>query len=335
VSGPGSVTFSASGLLSTTATFSAPGTYILRLTASAGGLTSTDDVVVTVTASPGSGTGLLGQYYQGQFATFLMTRTDATVNFDWGDGAPGAGVPADDFSVRWSGQVQAPVTGTYTFSTVSDDGVRLWVNGQLVIDNWTDRAATTDTSAAIALVGGTKYDLRMEYYEHKVLAVARLQWAYPGQTMTVIPQSQLFPSASGTGLTGQYYQGQFGTLLMTRTDATVNFDWGDGAPGAGVPANDFSVRWSGQVQAPVTGTYTFSTVSDDGVRLWVNGQLVIDNWTDHAATADTSAAIALVGGTRYDLRMEYYEHKVLAVARLQWAYPGQTVTVIPQSRLFP
>ena len=74
--------------------------------------------------------------------------------------------------------------------------------------------------------------------------------------------------------------------------------------------------------APVTGTYTFTTTSDDGVRLYVNGQLLVDNWTDHAATQN-SGTLSLVAGQKYDIRLEFYERGGLATARLSWAYPGQ------------
>ena len=76
--------------------------------------------------------------------------------------------------------------------------------------------------------------------------------------------------------------------------------------------------------APVTGTYTFTTTSDDGVRLYVNGQLLIDNWTDHRGRTEQRDASSLAAGQRYDIRMDYYDHATLATARLSWAYPGQT-----------
>jgi PA14 domain len=144
---------------------------------------------------------------------------------------------------------------------------------------------------------------------------------------------------TGTGLTAQYYSDpgtgtRFNTLVLTRTDATVDFNWGTGSPASGVQSDEFSVRWTGQVLAPVTGNYTFSTLSDDGVRLWVNGVPVINRWSNHSATTDSSAAIPLVAGTKYTIRLEYYDHAGGAVARLQWAYPGQTTQVIPQARLF-
>jgi hypothetical protein len=199
VSGPGTVTFSAPTALTTTASFSASGAYVLRLTVSDGALAASDDVRVTVNPA-GTGTGLTARYYNDpstgatKFTTLVRTRTDATVNFDWLSGSPIPGVvKTDNFSVRWTGQVQAPVTGNYTFSTVSDDGVRLWVNGVLRINNWTDHAPTTNTSAPVALTAGVKYSIVMEYYERGGGAVARLRWAYPGQGTQAIPQSRLFP----------------------------------------------------------------------------------------------------------------------------------------------
>ena len=114
----------------------------------------------------------------------------------------------------------------------------------------------------------------------------------------------------------------------------MNFAWGTGGPGGGVPTNNFSVRWTGKVQAPVSGSYRFSTVSDDGVRLWVNGQQVINNWTDHSATTNTSASISLTAGVKYTITLEYYERTGDATAKLQWSYTGQSTQIIPQSRLF-
>ena len=130
------------------------------------------------------------------FVTYAGGRLDGTVNFDWASAAPAAGVTADNFSVRWTGRVQAPVNGSYTFTTIADDGVRLWVNGQLVVDNWVDQSAATRSSAPIPLVGGNLYDLKLEYYEHGGLATAKLLWAYPGRTQSAIPQSQLYPPAN-------------------------------------------------------------------------------------------------------------------------------------------
>jgi hypothetical protein len=85
----------------------------------------------------------------------------------------------------------------------------------------------------------------------------------------------------------------------------------------------------------VTGSYRFSTVSDDGVRLWINGQLVIDNWTNHTATVNTSPAISLTAGQRYTIRLDYYESTGPSRIDLRWTPPGQSMAIIPKSRLFP
>lgn len=142
---------------------------------------------------------------------------------------------------------------------------------------------------------------------------------------------------AGIGLAGFYYDNtDFTSLRTVRHDATVNFDWGTTTPaGTALTSPDtFSVRWTGKVQAPVTGAYTFTTRSDDGVRLYVNNQLIINNFTDHSAT-DNNGIINLTAGQFYDIRMDYYDNGGQAVAKLDWSYPGQARQSIPAGRLFP
>jgi hypothetical protein len=96
------------------------------------------------------------------------------------------------------------------------------------------------------------------------------------------------------------------------------------------------VRWSGFVIAPVTGSYQFQTVSDDGVRLWLADALLVDNWTDHALTADVSPAVSLVAGQRYAIRLEYYEAGGGALIQLHWRVPGSGgFAAIPEAELLP
>ena len=139
----------------------------------------------------------------------------------------------------------------------------------------------------------------------------------------------------GSGLKGDYYNSVdlTGAIAISRIDPTVSFDWGS-EPGPGVGTDRFSVRWTGQVQPAYSETYTFYTTSDDGVRLWVNGTPLINNWTDHAPTED-AGTITLTAGQRYDIRMEFYERSGGAVARLSWSSPSQVKQIIPASRLYP
>jgi hypothetical protein len=140
--------------------------------------------------------------------------------------------------------------------------------------------------------------------------------------------------ASGNGLNGAYFNNMNLTSPgLERVDSSINFDWGSGSPDPKIEPNTFSVRWTGFVEAKSAGTHTFYTVSDDGVRLWVNNMLIIDNWTDHAPT-ENRGTIALEAGKRYPIKLEYYENGGGAVARLLWSSPTQTKAVIPQERLF-
>jgi hypothetical protein len=142
----------------------------------------------------GSGTGLKGQYYNNvDFTSLKKTRTDATVNFNWGTGSPVPGMGADTFSVRWTGEVQTQFNESYTFYTVTDDGVRLWVNGQLIIDRWFDQGAT-EWSGAISLSAGQRYSIQMDYYENGGDASAQLLWSSSSQTKQIVPQTQLYPA---------------------------------------------------------------------------------------------------------------------------------------------
>lgn len=147
----------------------------------------------------------------------------------------------------------------------------------------------------------------------------------------------LVPAGTGTGLRGQYSnQGWFGatTLVLTRTE-NPSFDWGTGRPASNVNADNFTVKWTGTVQAEEGGVYRFQTLSDDGVRVTVNGQQIINNWTDHGATTDTSVGITLEAGKRYTIVVDYYEKTGGAVLRLSWQKPGSAAfTTIPTNRLY-
>jgi MSHA biogenesis protein MshQ len=279
----------------------------------------------------------VGQYFTNTTlsGTAALTRNEA-VNFDWGTGGPGNGIAADSFSVRWTGQVSAPSSGSYVFQTISDDGVRLSVNGVQIINNWTDHGTTTNNSSAVTLVTGQRYDIVLEYYERTGGAVAKLNWRTPGTTTFVaIPLTQLY--AAPQGLLGQFFTNTTlaGSPVLTRSEA-VNYDWGTGAPATGIPVDGFSARWSGRVGILTGGNYTFQTTSNDGVRLWVNGALVIDNWTVHATTTNSSPAIALKAGFVYDIKLEYFESQTSAVAKLAWTAPGAgAAAAIPQNQLYP
>ncbi len=144
------------------------------------------------------------------------------------------------------------------------------------------------------------------------------------------------PIGSGTGLTGGYFQGADLTgHRLDRVDPTIDFSWPWWtSPAPAITAGSYSERWTGRVQAGFTERYTFTTRSDDGVRLRIDGRLLVDHWNGHGAT-DDSASIGLVAGRWYDLALEHYEGGWGAEIRLSWSSPSQPLEIVPQYRLSP
>jgi hypothetical protein len=142
-------------------------------------------------------------------------------------------------------------------------------------------------------------------------------------------------SPTGTGLTGRYYRGKgfTGSLLLTRVDPTVDFAWANGAPASGVPADNFSVRWTGQLSVPTTGRYTIGFNGNDGFRVYVDGSLLIDSWTDHNPAVYKSRTVSLTGGRNASIVVEFYERTGYATAQLYWSGPGFGKQIIPTGNL--
>jgi mono/diheme cytochrome c family protein/cytochrome c553 len=159
-----------------------------------------------------------------------------------------------------------------------------------------------------------------------------------GGQETTAPGTAPPPSGpnTGAGLAGAYFNNKTlsGSPVLQRTE-TVNFSWSTNAPGAGVNKDGFSARWTGKVEAISTGSYTFQTTSNDGVRLWINGVLVVDNWTNHATVTNNSPVMSMTKNQRYAIRMEFYDNSGAAVARLKWKKPGSTsFAAVPMGRLY-
>ncbi len=145
----------------------------------------------------GMGSGLMGRYHQGgRDLAFqnppLVERVDSQVDFNWLADSPDPKLFADNFAVRWSGSLLAPFSGKYTFLTRTDDGTRLWVDGQLLVDQWVNQSSTT-VSGTIDLEAGEFYAIRMEYFEAGGDANAQLSWSHQYIPPEVIPTSYLYP----------------------------------------------------------------------------------------------------------------------------------------------
>ncbi|HLI69747.1 MAG TPA: glycoside hydrolase family 3 C-terminal domain-containing protein [Ktedonobacteraceae bacterium] len=134
-----------------------------------------------LTPSSGGGNGLLGQYYNNMTlsGTPVLTRVDQNFSNNWNGNSPGPGVNADNWSVRWTGTLTAPATGTYTFTLTSDDGSRLYLNNQLLIDNWRDQWPYVE-SGEIQLTAGQSVPIEVDYYQDWGGSQFTLGWNAPG-----------------------------------------------------------------------------------------------------------------------------------------------------------
>jgi len=230
-----------------------------------------------------------------------VTRSDASINFSWGDGSPDPAINPDHFSARWTGTIPVAVAGTYVFSLTTDDGARLWVDGALLIDKWYDQPPTTHT-ASVALTAAA-HTIKVEYYEDMGQATIALSWGLAGPAENFI--AEYFNNMS-----------LFGSPVLTRVDSVINFDWGYDSPALAVPPDYFSARWTGTFNFATTDDYDFHVRIDDGARLFLDGILILDKWFPQAPTEYTVTRNVTAGP--HQIKMEYFEEAGIAVAKLWW-----------------
>ena len=247
----------------------------------------------------------------------IITRKDAAIDFDWGEDSPGTGMPVDNFSARWERQINiaADDSGNYIFTVEVDDGVRLYVDDELIIDSWIVQAKATYT-ATVSLSEG-QHTIRVDYYESSGEASIAVSWAREPELPTTYWQGEYF----NNGTLG-------GTPHLTRGDARISFDWGEGSPADGLNADGFSVRWGRKLQLPA-GDYRFTVTVDDGVRLYVGDRTLIDQWQEQAPTSYSQ--IIYLDGDPVIVRMEYFESTGEAEASLTWHSLDDTPTATPTS----
>ena len=288
--------------------------------------------------------GLVGDYYNDYSGTHAfpadtvaptLTRVDPNAKFDWSAGSPYTGViTTDNFLVRWKGYFIAPATATYQFGTTSDNGSKVYVSdmNNANVDAWSS-SPTNQYGAGIALTAGQVIQIKYEYNEWTGNANAQLLVKTTDGT-TVTPQSipgqwlqtGARPIATPHGLIGHYYTDPgaahtFPTntedssrLFLTRTDTSINQNWGANSPVPGGPSDNFMVRWTGQFTPQTTDTYTFGVGSDDGARVYlkINGvqTLVADGWSDHSSNPIVygSSGVSLTANTPIPITVEYYEN---------------------------
>ncbi len=186
-------------------------------------------------AAAGSGTGLTGAYYTNHTSVSpftgspVLVQTNATINFNWGANGPDPSVGKTNFTVRWTGCVQPQFNETYQFITTADDGVRLYLNGQLLIDDWVNKTSATSRTNSIALVAQQLYNLELDYYQKTNNASGALSWSSPSTLAAIVPQTQLYPFTNpppAVVLTapagGASYTASASVTISAEADATYN-----------------------------------------------------------------------------------------------------------------
>lgn len=228
-----------------------------------------------------------------------LQREEAAIDHDWGTGAP-PNIQNNRFSARWTRYIDVSA-GVYRFTATSDDGIRVWIDDELIIDAWYDHPAQTFTVEK-SLSAGLHWVV-VEYYENGGFAETSVSWI-PLSTATRNWQASYW---NNTTLSG--------TPDFQRVERNLDHDWGTGSPHPSINPNNFSARWTRSIDVPA-GLYRFTATSDDGIRVWVDNELVIDEWYDHAP--ETFTAEKQLADGQHFVVVEYYESQVLATAQLSW-----------------
>ena len=283
------------------------------------------DLSTPQVAEANPGTQWNAEYFNNQdlSGSPVLTRVDDQVNFNWGTGSPGEGVPVDNFSARWTKTVFFPTSGTWTFKVGVDDGVRMWIDTLLIIDKWQgspEGFAVYQVSVDQLTAGN--HDLRIEYFEASGIARIEASWTGPGGATTT-PGGSNTPDAIGDAADwkGEYWDNPdlTGGPRVTRQDYKVEFDWQSGSPDGAIPRDAFSARWTAVVQFNQSGWWRFVLGANGGVRMWVDDTQIIEAWKNPEDTyKEYRADLYELTAGAHVLRVEYYDPGGDARIKLYW-----------------
>ncbi|WP_227789267.1 PA14 domain-containing protein [Nodularia sp. LEGE 04288] len=291
----------------------------------------------------------IGEFYNNRnLAGNAVGYTSAGTGFldkNWGLGRePGIPIGNDNFSDRWT-TIPYFQAGAYEFVNTSDDGVRLWINDKLVLDQWYDQPSVT--SKAIVSLNEGYHKIRLEHFENTGAAVTQLFWEETG-----IEPNLFFQPIEGSAIdqidasdyleepwVGEYFNNRSlaGAPVFTRMDGAgtsgkdLNFDWGLDSPDSRINSDDFSARWTTNSYLQGAGNYTFSVTGDDGVRLYINGVKILDKW--QAQPFITNSATINLGEGLHQIQLEYFELGGNAAVNLDWVLNSSKLTYEPATEI--
>jgi uncharacterized protein (DUF1800 family) len=320
--------------------------YVLDVDTDNDGVTDYEEILSGFNPNSPTSFGASGLTDKEALLAALNPATVNTVSVQAADDSATEPSPVDTglFVITRTGKL-TPITVNFTVSGSAVEGSDYAaINRSVTLPFGVNTAAVSITPETDALI---------ESPESVVLAIASgADYAPPSsstQPATLLIHDRTAPN--GTGLSGRYWNevssgtnpvpissttpARFtGSPILTRTDATVNFNWLN-SPGAGVGDNYWSARWTGEVLPEFSQIYTFYFTADDAARVWVNGKLLVNAWPRSGASSKFSGTIELVAGVRYPIVVEFYELSSTAVAELRWSSQNQPEVIIPTERLFP
>ncbi|BAY20462.1 putative peptidase [Calothrix sp. NIES-2100] len=256
-------------------------------------------------------------------------QVEDRIYHQWGTGGPGNGVANDNFSARWTGLYNF-AAGSYFFRAIADDGVRLWIDDNLVIDAWKDQGATNYGFNRFLSDG--LHRIKVEYYENGADAITNVWWEQSTQTgqwnaeyfnNRDLSGNPTFTRAEGESITPikALSNNIVSQPLYNELGSKIDYFWGVGGPGNGVGNDGFSARWAGVFQFD-EGNYLFRANADDGIRIWVDDQLVVNGWKDQGFAAYGANRYLTAG--QHKVKVEYYENGGDAAVKTWWEKVGAT-----------
>lgn len=234
----------------------------------------------------------------------VLSRVDADVNHDWGLGSPALEIPDDHFSARWTTRRHFEA-GTYLFFLTVDDGARIWLDGNLIVDAW-DVGYKEKIQNRIRFDQSGEHEIQVAYFEDVGKAMIKLETLKLGGEDDIV-----------NAWVGEYFNNRNleGSPVFVRQDGGIRFDWGLGAPADKIAKDNFSIRWTRSIYLR-EGWYHFRVQHDDGMRIYVDGKIIYESWYDQEVSYRTGM-VPLKGGYRTFV-IEYYDHVGNAVAQLSF-----------------
>jgi len=218
-----------------------------------------------------------------------LVRNDESINFNWGSNPPAAGMPATNWSARWNINRNVPA-GTYRFSAWVDDGLRIYVDNQLVLDGWQAGPARNYTVDVNVTAGA--HEVRVEYFQGDGGALIQLDIGY---------------IEGYSDWKAEYFNNidLSGAAIVVRNEQSIAYDWGAAPPAAGIQADNWSARWTRTTYLQ-SGDYTFQVDVEGGVRLWVDERILIDSWNEQGSRTLQGDTGSLNAGDHV-FRVEYFK----------------------------